>query len=283
MRALVGVLVVSFLVAGCGDAAPSTAASRLPSDAIAVVASADVAVGEGRILVAVAGPDGVRLGSPADSVAIEVAPADQPELRQRVDGVFTWIIEGAFGLYRAEFDFDRPGIWNVVVVPVGGPPLGTAFVEVRGDSIAPGVGDAAPQIPTPTVANTSLEDLTTDPVPDQRFYELSLDEAATSGARTVAVFSTPGFCRTATCGPLLDQVKELAPSYPATNFVHVEIYAGFNESDFVPDGTHLAPAVSAGAWNLPSEPWVFVIDGSGIITHRFEGVMDPAELIGALG
>jgi hypothetical protein len=62
----------------------------------------------------------------------------------------------------------------------------------------------------------------------------------------------------------------------------VEIYAGFNKPDFVPDGDHLAPAVTIAGWNLPSEPWVFVIDEAGVISHRFEGVMDPAELVAAL-
>jgi hypothetical protein len=283
VRAPLLALLVCVIAAACGNAeSPTAGDSQLPRDAVAIVANADIAVGEGRLLVAVAESDGSRLGSPADAVAIEVAPADQPELRQRAEGVFTWIIEDAFGLYRGEFDFDRPGIWNVVVVPAGGGTLQTTFIQVREDSIAPGIGDAAPLVPTPTVATAGLEEITTDPEPDSRFYQLSLDQASQSGAKTVAVFSTPAFCRTATCGPMLDQVKDLAPSYPNLNFVHVEIYAGFNEPDFLPDGDHLAPAVTAGGWNLPSEPWVFVINESGVISHRFEGVMDPAELVTAL-
>ena len=235
------------------------------------------------MLVAVAAADGRRLGSPDEPIAIEVAPAEQPELRQRAEGAFTWIIQDAFGLYRAEFDFDRPGTWNVTVIPESSPPLEPTFIQVGADTIAPGIGDQAPLASTPTAATADLEDITTDPEPDLRFYEMSLDEAALSGTRTVAVFSTPAFCRTATCGPMLEQVKAIAPSYPELNFVHVEIYTGFREPDFVPDGSHLAPAVTAEGWNLPSEPWVFVIDQAGAVTHRFEGVMDPSELTAALG
>jgi hypothetical protein len=276
-------LIVCVVAAACGSAeSQATGDSQLSAEAVAIVANADIAVGEARLLVAVAESDGSRLGSPTDAVAIEVAPADQPELRQRADGLFTWIIEDAFGLYRAEFDFDRPGIWNVVVVPAGERPLEPTVIQVREDNIAPGIGDAAPTVPTPTVATAGLEEITTDPEPDVRFYTLSLDQAAQSGAKTVAVFSTPAYCRTATCGPMLDQVKHLAPSYPDLNFVHVEIYAGFNEPDFLPDGDHLAPVVTAAGWNLPSEPWVFVIDETGVISHRFEGIMDPAELVAAL-
>ena len=35
-------------------------------------------------------------------------------------------------------------------------------------------------------------------------------------------------------------------------------------------------------WGLPNEPWVFVVDSEGIVTHRFEGVLDGAELAAAL-
>ena len=283
MKAPLLALIVCVVAAACGNAeSVASGDTQLPSGAIAVVANADIAVGEGRLLVAIAESDGSRLGSPADAIAIEVAPADQPELRQRAEGAFTWIIEDAFGLYRGEFVFDRPGIWNVTVVPASGRPLEPTFIQVREDTIAPGIGDPAPPVPTPTAATALLEEITTDPAPDERFYELSLDQASRSGAKTVAVFSTPAFCRTATCGPMLDQVKGIAPEYPDVNFVHVEIYTGFNEPDFVPDGDHLAPAVTANGWNIPSEPLVFVLDEDGVISQRFEGDKYPPELVTAL-
>jgi hypothetical protein len=284
MKAAIVAVLLAVAAAACGGSEPAaTANGASAEDPVAVVANADIGVGRSRLLVGIAASDGARLGSPDEPIAIEVAPAERPELRQRAPGAFTWIIEGAFGLYRAEFDFDRPGTWAVTVVPEASRALEPTFIQVGGDTIAPGIGDAAPLVPTPTVASSPLQEITTDPEPDSRFYELSLDDAARSGTRTVAVFSTPAFCRTAACGPMLEQVKGIAPEHPDVNFVHVEIYAGFNEPDFVPDGSHLAPAVTAAGWNLPSEPWVFVIDKNGIISHRFEGVMDPSELVAALG
>jgi hypothetical protein len=35
-------------------------------------------------------------------------------------------------------------------------------------------------------------------------------------------------------------------------------------------------------WNLRSEPWVFVVDGAGIVRARFEGVTTRRELEAAL-
>ena len=88
---------------------------------------------------------------------------------------------------------------------------------------------------------------------------------------------------TATCGPILNTVKSRANAYPDTNFIHIEVYTGFNKPNFAPDPSHLAPAAGATYWNLVAEPWVFVIDEGGIVRARFEGAMTPLELAAALG
>ncbi len=279
MRRLACLLVLGVLLAGCGAAESGDALAS----ASAIVVSSDLAPGRARLLVGLVGPDGTRLGSPHDEVAIEIAPADRPDLRSRAPGAFTWIIEGGIGLYRAEFQIDAPGQYVATVVPDGGLPLEPVPFTVNPETFAPGIGDLAPLTPTPTLSGNALEAISTDPDPDPSFYAMSLDEAVSSGRPTVAVFSTPGFCVTTACGPMLDLAKEVAPGYPEVHFVHVEIYEGFDEADFSPDPAHLAPAVTAGGWNLPTEPWVFVVDAFGIVTDRFEGVMDPAELREALG
>jgi hypothetical protein len=111
---------------------------------------------------------------------------------------------------------------------------------------------------------------------------MTLTEALDSGRPTVLIFSTPAYCLTATCGPLLDTVKDLAPGYPEVNFIHIEVYTGLNQPDFAPDPAHLAPAAGAAYWNLPSEPWVFVIDETGTVIARFEGAVTGDELVSAL-
>ena len=66
--------------------------------------------------------------------------------------------------------------------------------------------------------------ISSDPHPDPAMYEVSVADAVTSGVPTVIAFATPGFCASATCGPLLDQVKALQSDYPEVEFIHVEIY-----------------------------------------------------------
>ncbi len=64
------------------------------------------------------------------------------------------------------------------------------------------------------------------------------------------------------------------------NFIHVEVYSGFNEAGFQPDVEHLVPAVEA--FKLPSEPWIFVIDENGLVKTRLEGVVGEGELEAAI-
>ena len=272
----------ALVAAACGGGT----ATSFPEDTVAVRVNGDIAVGNERILLAVVQLDGTRLGSPEDRVSVEVAPDDDPTRVQKADANWIWTIPEFAGFYGAVFDFDRPGAWQVTVVPKGGDPLETILVEVRDNACrepdtaifcAPRVGEQAPSLATPTLADTELADLTTDPDPDESFYQLSLDEALTNGRPSVIVFSTPAFCRTATCGPILNNVKEISGDYPDVDFVHIEVYTGLRDPDFAPDPEHLAPAI--GVWTLPSEPWVFITDGAGIITARFEGALATEELL----
>ena len=123
-------------------------------------------------------------------------------------------------------------------------------------------GDVAPLITTPTRSETPIEDLTTDGNPMSSLYEMSLDEAFTNGRQSVVIFATPAYCTSAACGPLLQQTKDAAAMFDDVNFIHVEVYSGFNEAGFQPDVAHLVPAVEA--FKLPSEPWIFVVDQDGV-------------------
>jgi hypothetical protein len=261
-----------------GSSATEGGDGTFPADSFAIIANADVGVGRSRLLVGVLEEGGRRLGSPADEVTISIRPTDRPDSIQTEKGIFTWIVEGALGLYRAEFDLDSPGIWEAVVVPRVGDPLPPAGFQVLADPAAPAVGEQAPAPQTPTLGDSSLEEITTDPDPDLSFYELSLHEAIGNARKTVVVFSTPAFCQTAACGPLLDITKEVAPKHPDVDFIHIEVYTNLTDPDFAPTPEYLAPSVLSQWWNLPSEPWVFVVDEAGIIQARFEGVIAAEEL-----
>jgi hypothetical protein len=278
-------LAVAVVFVACGDddsagegTGGSGPAATLPDDAIAIRASSDIGLGAERLLLGIGDASGARLGGPDQPVMIAVHPASDDTAVQETDGIWTWIVPDATGLYRATFDFDEPGTWVATVTPAGADPLDPVLFSVQEDPFAPALGEPAPIAPTPTLDDATLEELTTDPDPESAFYETTIEEAVASGRPTVLVFSTPAYCQTAACGPLLDNVKEIAPDHPGVNFIHIEVFTGLTEPDFIPDAAHVAPAVGPDWYSLPSEPWVFVIDEAGIVQGRFEGVMDPGEL-----
>jgi hypothetical protein len=92
----------------------------------------------------------------------------------------------------------------------------------------------------------------------------------------VIAFATPAFCQTAICGPTLERIKEIAPAHPGVDFVHVEVYTNLDD----PDNLEVVPSIIE--WGLPTEPWIFVVDADGIVTHRFEGLVTAEELDAAL-
>ncbi len=264
-----------------GSGAPDT----FPEDAVTVWVNRDLSVARERLLLAVVEVDGTRLGDPDKTVTLEAAPQDDPSALQSVPAGFTWTVPEAIGFYRGYFDFDRAGIWEVTVRPEVGDPLETILIQVRDDTCrqtgsttpcAPRVGEQAPSVATPTSTELALADLSTDPEPDPRFYDLSLVELLANGRTGVIVFATPAFCQTAACGPIVNTIKPLIGDYPEVDFLHIEVYTDLRADDFAPDIDHLSPALIA--WNLPTEPWVFVVDGDGVVTARFEGALDPDEL-----
>lgn len=275
-------LILAFLLlaAACGGSDSSTTTSTTPGDsleeAFAVVASSDLALGSERILVAVAGPNNQRLGAPDLEASLEAFPADAPDEVQSIPMSWVWAVPDVSGLYRGVVDFDRAGAWTTRLT-IGGNVLSDTLVVVTDLPATVAVGSAAPASVTPTAADvTDLAEITTDPDPEPELYDLSVSDAISNGRPTVVVFSTPAFCQTAICGPTLDVVKEAAAVISGVDFVHVEVYEGMTEPGFVPDPAHLSPAVVE--WGLPSEPWLFVVDGDGVVSARFEGVITVGEL-----
>ncbi len=278
-RLLLAVALTALVAASCGDAGTDTAVASgpFPAGSFTVVASSDLAVGRDRLLLGVVGPDNQRLGAPHVAVSFELFPEEHPDELVSVPATFTWAIPERRGLYRAEVDFNRAGTWLVRVVPADGPPLGGRPLTVRAEPLTPAVGEPAPPSETPTGADFPLDQISTDPTPEPRFYELSVAEAVASGRPTVVVFSTPLYCATAVCGPTLDELKEVAAGYPDVNWVHVEIFTNLDD----PDNRQIVPAVQE--WGLATEPWVFVVDAAGVVQARFEGVIDPDEIEAELG
>ncbi len=268
MRRATALLASCWLIASCGAA----------TEGIAVVASSQgtIGLGEQRIITALLNDDETFVNDP--NLDMQAEFRFEGERILEVDAEFVWAIENVRGFYAVEMTFDRPGVWELVLVPAGRPPTPPSPFLVVEDPGIPDAGEQAPPSVTKTLAGHTFAQLTTDPDPDPRFYELSIHEAVGNGRPTVIVFATPAFCTSATCGPTLDVVKQVASSHPDSDFVHVEVYDNLDASEF--GELEVVPAVDE--WRLPSEPWVFVVDAGGVIARRFEGTIGVDELEEAL-
>ena len=267
---LSAVLAMALVATACGAA----------EDNLAVVANAPgtFAVGEPqRLMVGLVEDETASFLAKPDLAATAILTSPD-EKETKVDAEFMWTVPDVVGLYLVRSTFDQEGTWWVRLVPEGlGPTPPAAFTVSATDNV-PGVGDPAPAVATRTLADHSIEEISSDDDPDPAFYQQSLDTALSNGRPTVVVFATPAFCVSQTCGPMLDQVKAAAPSHPDANFLHVEIYENLDATST--DELIIDPAVLE--WSLPSEPWVFVIDSAGIVSARFEGAMLAGELDAAL-
>ena len=48
------------------------------------------------------------------------------------------------------------------------------------------------------------------------------------------------------------------------------------------DPPDLTPAASTEEWGLTSEPWIFAVDGNGIVQKSYELIASPAEMDAAI-
>lgn len=296
---LVGTIVLLMSMAACDTEEfienaptppkPATAGAEAPAESTTVritLATTDLAVGPNRLafgLVDVeSGP--VREADVLIST-FYLGDGRQEGPIQTARSVWrSWPI-GQAGLYTANFDFDRAGPWGVVtnyVDHLGSNVTVSARVDVKPKSVTPAIGERPPASNTKMAKDfENLNDLTSDPEPDEELYALTVADGLDVGKPLVVAFSTPAFCRTATCGPQLDVVKELKDYYYRdVNFIHVEVYDRPSEIE-----GNLASAPLAQAmidWGLPTEPWTFVMDSEGKVAAKFEAFATKDELEAAL-
>jgi len=148
------------------------------------------------------------------------------------------------------------------------------FVQER--SFEPMIGETVPasrqqvlrDVPDISVISSATQ-------PDPAMHRQTVVEAIQSGKPTLVGISTPEFCHSRFCGPVLEQVMRpiLARYGDGVNVLHVEPF----EIDAARAG-QLIPIPMMREWNLTSEPWVFIIDEEGRLAAKFEGIVTEDEV-----
>lgn len=186
-------------------------------------------------------------------------------------------------VFAALVDFDRAGFWGISLdVKAGGQEyrgLRVVFA-VQDRTLEPQVGEQAPATKQLTLTDVkSIDEIDTSTTPNPELHRLTVAQAITSGKPSVVAFVTPAFCQTRFCGPTLDQV--VVPAWSEfkdrINVLHIEPYDVAKAK-----GGSLEITAAVQEWKLLAEPIVFVIDAGGVITAKFEGIMDYPELRDAI-
>jgi hypothetical protein len=294
-------LALSVLAAACsaGPAASPTPASYAgwPPNAtyalIPVSISTEMVVGPNRLLVnlidAATNSSVASIDHPVE-LRLYYLAADAANPAVTANATYMPTIPQLPGIYRANVTVDRAGAWGLEAILDPGTAsarTGRYIFDVRQTGTSPAIGAAAPSGDTPTATDAAgIAAISTDDDPDPDFYTTSISGALAAHEPFVVVFATPAFCRSATCGPTLDLVKTAAADFKGRlTFIHVEPY-----QLTLTDG-HLQPVADANNnpipvqlvndWGLPTEPYVFVVDGAGKVSAKFEGLVSPEELSAA--
>jgi hypothetical protein len=171
-------------------------------------------------------------------------------------------------VYESQVPFNRKGPWSVLVVTRSGNTYmaapGQVQVNTRKADAIPDVGEAAPKVQTDTLASVKGDEKLLDtrtPPADMHAHSF----ADVVGQKPVALlFSTPQLCQSRVCGPVTDIAMQLKAKYgDQMEFIHQEVYV-----DNDPKAGLREPLK---AFNLRTEPWLFVVGADGRITARLEG------------
>ena len=174
---------------------------------------------------------------------------------------------------------DTPGIWMAdltATMAEDDPFRAEVAFTVRPDPGALGLGAIAEPITHPILADVSdIRILTTAQNPVVAMYGTTVADAIGDGMPLVVQFSTPQFCVSRMCGPVYGEVAALHATYgDRVRFIHIEPF----DLDIARTEGRMVRTLPSQVWGLETEPWVFVIDATGMVAARFEGIVGAREI-----
>jgi hypothetical protein len=256
-----------------------------PGEDVALVfGTADFAVGANRITFLVVSSNGELVEAPRARVLVaegdlDADPAFEASAETLPVGASQESLDDGFDaptVWVAHLEIDRPGQYSLLVEPDGTDVQAVGQIAVRERSAAPGPGAKAIPSDTPTLADGFPDEITTATPPDTELLRYSVKESVEDGVPFVVTFATPKYCQSRVCGPVVDVVDQVRRRFEDSGirFIHVEVFEGNDPSKGFNRWVR--------EWNLPSEPYTFLVDGTGTIQARFEGLVTAGELTDAV-
>ena len=291
--------------AGASGAAASCATAPAPSDLsawgppaasptlIPLLVTNYVTCGQARILTLYLDASNTVASAPDRTMTVDFynLGRDPNAVAASATGTFVWTIQDERGMYILDAALPEAGTWGAefrTEAPGSEAETVRLTFEVHDSSPTVAVGSRAPATDTPTLADVGgdVARISTDADPVAAFYETSVADALAEGQPFILAFATPKFCASAQCGPTLDRLKPIAEAHPEVTFINVEPYKlQFVDGQLQPEldaNGGLQAADATRAWGLLTEPWIFAVDGDGVVRGSYELIATEAELASAI-
>jgi hypothetical protein len=179
--------------------------------------------------------------------------------------------------YVANTPFEEAGKWavEVGVTPQSGEPVTIqAGFEVLAESKSPGLGTVPPASQNDTAATNPNTSSLCSRSEICGLHDLVIADVLGKGRRLVVQFSTPAFCESRFCGPVLEVLLSQVPAYrEKMDFIHIEVWEDFQLKKYREANLE---------WKLPTEPYTFLMNGQGEVAGKIEAVFTEEELKSAL-
>ena len=242
--------------------------------------------GASPMILVLSGPSG-RIDDASATVSVQLETRDNAPVGAPVRAVAVRPPGESTVAYVATVDIPTPGWWRFAVTATtgGASRAGSVDVAVLDPGSTARLGGPAPAAHTPTLADAGQLALavTTDPAPDLRLYRTSTTDALAAHQPFVLVVDSTRFRTTAACGKALVMARFLVDRWAGTAFIHLEPFRYDVVSDTaILEGSLSDPTLvdAAAAWGIggdpwgsTSMPWIFVVDGSGTLRAKYQGVI----------
>jgi hypothetical protein len=217
------------------------------SGAAVISTAGTIGVGEQRILVELRGPDGEPIAT--DVVPTATLRDENGSPLGEYPGDLVWVVPDEHPIYSFSMEIPAPETYQLTVDMGEAGETGPAGFEAVADPAQPQRGDTAPLL-----------------------------DGADPPHGALLVFASPDWCPSESCQPMIDQLEAAAAQDSGLDWMLVDVFA--NPDAASQDDLVISPNIET--WGLPSQPWLYAIDGSGVVAAAYEGAVSAAELTQAI-
>jgi hypothetical protein len=186
--------------------------------------------------------------------------------------------DDSVSFYVANTPFDDVGKWGVEITAT--PKDGSAATKIQApfDVLekpkSPAVGTVPPASTNDTAATNPNTESLCSRTPACNLHDTVIADVLGKGRPLVVQFSTPAYCVSRFCGPVLEVLLGQVPKYAdKIDFIHIEVWQDFQLQQYRPASVE---------WNLPTEPYTFFMTSAGKVAGKIEAVFGEEELVSAL-